>query len=475
MFVGRQEQLSEMSMLWSKRVSSLVTCRGRRRIGKSTLVRRFAELSSARFIKIEGLRPRKEYDNIDELRTFAAQLSAQTGCERTAPEDWLSAFIRLGREIRDNEKTVVLLDEISWLGHYDPTFADTLKIAWDNYWKNKGKLVVVLCGSVSSWIKDNIIDNGAFMGRRSLDLMVNELPLSDCVRFWGPRAKRLSTTEIFDVLSVTGGVPRYLEEINPALSAADNIQRLCFCPKSVLREDFDDMFNDVITHQPRFTGEVLRTLVGGKMNVSEIAAALKVEKGGRLTDALKRLEESGFVSCDASRNPETGKPIREKTYRIKDNYSRFYLKYVEPAKDAIDNGAFAFGSLDRLDGWSGVMGLQFENLVVNNFGSLLPFLHLSGALVTSAAPYRKIGRKGEGCQIDMLLQAKRFVYLVEIKRQREIGREVMDEVDEKLSRLRLPAGVTARTALVYDGHLAPSVESEGFFDSIVEAKSLLNL
>ena len=473
MFIGRQEQLEEMSLLWSKRVSSLVTCRGRRRIGKSTLIWRFAELSSARFIKIEGLRPRKEYGNIDELRTFASQLAAQTGCERTVPDDWLSAFIRLGREIRADEKTVVLLDEISWLGYYDPTFADTLKIAWDNYWKPKDRLIVVLCGSVSSWIKENIIDNGEFMGRRSLDLIVNELPLSDCVRFWGPHAQRLSSTEIFDVLSVTGGVPRYLEEVSPSLSAADNIRRLCFSPKGVLREDFDDMFNDVITNQPRFTCEVLRTLVNGKLNVSEVAAALKIEKGGRLTDALKRLEESGFVACDASRDPETGEVIREKSYRIKDNYSRFYLKYIEPSKDAIDGGAFDFGSLERLNGWNGIMGLQFENLIVNNFRKLIPHLHLSGALVTSAAPYRKVGRKGERCQIDLLLQAKRFVYLVEIKRQREIGRDVMDEVEQKLSRLRLPDGVTARAALVYDGHLAPSVEAEGFFDSIVDAKSLL--
>ena len=87
---------------------------------------------------------------------------------------------------------------------------------------------------------------------------------------------------------------------------------------------------------------------------------------------------------------------------------------------------------------------------------------LSGALITSAAPYRKVGRKGECCQIDLLLQAKRFVYIVEVKRQREIGSEVIDEVEQKRSRLKLPSGVTARTALVYDGHLAPLVEAEGY-------------
>ena len=77
-------------------------------------------------------------------------------------------------------------------------------------------------------------------------------------------------------------------------------------------------------------------------------------------------------------------------------------------------------------------------------------------------------------QIDLLLQAKRFIYLVEIKRRHEIGREIMEEVDEKRRRLKLPEGVSVRTALVYDGHLAPSVEAEGYFDSIIEAKSFLH-
>ena len=473
MFFGRTEQLDALNALWGKRVSSLVTCRGRRRIGKSTLIRHFAELSGARFIKIEGLKPRKGYSNEDELRTFVSQLSAQTGCERSLPEDWLSAFIRLGREFRADEKTVVLLDEVSWLGYYDQTFSDTLKIAWDNYLKDKDRLVFVLCGSVSSWIRENIIDNGEYVGRRSLDLVVNELSISECVRFWGRRADRIDPTEIFDVLSVTGGVPRYLEEIDPGLSASANIERLCFRPKSVLREDFDDMFSDVITNQPRFTGEVLRALVDGKLNGTEIAAALGIEKGGRLTDALTRLEESGFVAKDAARNPVTGEELRECAYRLKDNYARFYLKFIEPSKDSIDGGAFAFGSLERLNGWDGIMGLQFENLIVNNFKSLLPKLNLSGALITSAAPYRKVGRKGEGCQIDLLLQAKRFVYLIEVKRQGKIERDVIDEVEQKRLRLGVPRDKSVRLALVYDGRLSPSVEAEGYFDSLVDAKSLL--
>lgn len=213
MFFGREGQIEQLESLWRKRVGSLVTCRGRRRIGKSTLIEQFAKKTASRFIKIEGVKPKPKFANENELEAFAMQLAAQTGADPTTPSNWLNAFIRLNDKIRDDERTVVLLDEVSWLGHYDEMFADTLRIAWENYWKKHDRLIVVLCGSVSTWIKENVIDNSAYLGRRSLDLVVGELPLKECVRFWGAQAERIAAKEIVDILSVTGGVPRYLERL----------------------------------------------------------------------------------------------------------------------------------------------------------------------------------------------------------------------------------------------------------------------
>ena len=99
MFFGREDMLEQLDSLWRKRVSSLVTCRGRRRIGKSTLIEQFAKRSGAKFLKIEGLRPDKTTTNADELAAFARQLSDQCGCERTPPIDWSDAFRRLDREL----------------------------------------------------------------------------------------------------------------------------------------------------------------------------------------------------------------------------------------------------------------------------------------------------------------------------------------------------------------------------------------
>ena len=476
-FFGRESEINDLMALWGKRGGSLVTCRGRRRIGKSTLIEVFAHKAKARFIRIEGVRPKQGYSNNTELNAFAKELAAQTRAEDSMPENWLKAFMRLDREINEGERTVVLLDEVSWLGHYDETFADFVKIAWDNHWSKHDRLIVVVCGSVSGWIKERFVDNGAFFGRRSLDLVVKELPLKECVKFWGRAAARVETREIVDVLSVTGGVPRYLKEIDPGASAVANLARLAFRPNSILRIDFDEMFSDVITKLPTLSGKIVRALVEGPLSVSETAEVINAGKGGKIGEALEQLEEVGLVASDVGKNPETGKSAREVRYRLKDNYARFYLRYIEPKKEIVDAGAYRFVSLEALDGWETIMGLQFENLVLNHYPELIEPLHIGNSLIESAAPYsrRRKGDGEDGLQIDLLLQTKYSNFVVEIKRKREIGRDVIEEVDRKLAKLSTPRGKSARPTLVYEGHLAPIVEADGYFDAIVPFRRLLGL
>ena len=467
-FFGRENELAELANLWGKRCSSLVTCRGRRRIGKSTLITEFAKKSKARFIRIEGVRPQSGYSDEIERASFAAQLAAQSGLDPVTPPNWLEALLRLDSAIDDGGRTVVLLDEVSWLGHYDRTFADMLKIVWDTKLSLHDRLIVVVCGSVSSWIKENIIDNGAFLGRRSLDMTVRELPLSECVKFWGRAAKRIDQREIIDVLSVTGGVPRYLREVNPSLSASENLRLMAFSPNTTLRSDFDEMFSDVITKQPTVTGRILRTLVDGPKSVTEIAAALELEKGGWTSGLLGQLEEAGLVASDEGLNPETGDEVRERSYRISDNYCRFFLKYIEPAKPQIDRGGYSFVALDGLDGWNSIMGYQFENLVINNYPRLLKELHLDNTVIESAAPYRRAGTaERPGVQIDFLIQTSRVNIVVEIKRMKEIGVAVATETEAKIARFKRPRGKSFRTVLIYEGNLSPRLETGGYFDLLV--------
>ena len=218
---------------------------------------------------------------------------------------------------------------------------------------------------------------------------------------------------------------------------------------------------------------VLEGLARGARTVSELAAALGEPANGHLSATLEELRLAGFAAKDAGLNPQTGGPVREARWRLRDNYARFYLHYVRPRKAAVEAGLFPFGALERLDGWETILGLQFENLVLDRVSALLPKIGLRDSLVFSAAPYRQEKTKrAKGCQIDLLVQAKRSVCVVEIKRRREIGRGIVDEVAEKVSRLRLAGGLSVRTALVYAGELSPAVREEGFFDFIVGADEL---
>ncbi len=371
---------------------------------------------------------------------------------------------------------VILLDEISWMGKYDPNFPGELKYAWDKRFHDMSDLVFVICGSVSSWIEENILANAGFLGRISLDLIVPELPLRDCVNFWGMARERVAPREILDVLSVTGGVPRYLEEVDPALSADENIKRMCFHPNGYLYKDFNDIFTTVFSANSPLKRAILARLAVGAQGGAELAEALGVARNGPFSKVMKELEMAGFVAADSGINPESGRRSREIRYRLRDNYTRFYLKYVEPHASEIKDGRYEFVSLENLPEWNAILGLQFENLVVNNFRSLLPALHLEGVQIFSAAPFRKARKNADhGVQVNLLVQTRKAVVLVEIKRQREIGEEVEREMAEKVRRLHVPAGMSVRTALVYAGALSKGVCGGGYFDALIPAEALLGL
>ena len=475
-FIGRKKYLEDLESLWRKRTSSIVACRGRRRIGKSTLFREFARRTADAYIEIEGLPPDKNMTNQKQLDNFVSALASQTGCSMGPVPDWLHAFQRLEQQIDDAKRTVVLLDEISWMGGYDPVFPGVLRTAWETFLHRHDRLVLVICGSVSAWIKENILGNTGFTGRFSRDYVLPELSLSECAEFWGEAKDRTSSREILDVLSVTGGVPRYLEEIDSGLDADENVRRMCFMSDGELYKDFDAIFDPMFGTDVELKKKILCELVNGPLSAAELERAFDLERNGRVSKSLKALKEGGFVADDPRLNPETGEQARISRFRLRDNYTRFYLKYVAPRKLQIEMGSYNFVSLSALPDWNTVMGLQFENLIVNNAMSLLPFLHVGNVTVESAAPYRNVRKEtgtGSGCQIDLLIQTPRTAYVVEVKRRREIGPEVIDEVERKIKRLPLRKGMTPRPVLVYDGELHPAVEATGFFDAVVPARKLL--
>ena len=471
MFLGREKELSSLRLLLEKPMASLVACRGRRRIGKSTLFREFARREKLGFISIEGLGPRKGQTNADQLRNFGERLAEQTRGKLLIPKTWPEAFRLLSKRIPKRGRQLVLLDEISWMGRHEPDFPGYLKNGWDDELKHHDNLILVVCGSVSSWVRRNMLDSATFGGRFSRDIVLKELPLRQCAEFWKDRRADLASRELLDVLSVTGGVPRYLEEVNPSLSAAENIRLMCFTPDGPLFKDFSAMFGEVFGDTVKVKGDILRALADGPLSLSEIAEAVGVERGGSLGASLDELVEAGFIAKDETLNPRTWKASRLAHYRLCDNYARFYLKYIEPHLADIKSGRYEFESLSELPGWQTIMGLQFENLVLNRVMDFKDALHLAGATVRSAAPYRTGGTNA--VQVDLLVQTDEVMYVVEIKRRKLIKADIVDEVKEKIGKIRRPSRISVRKAVIFAGELSPAVRRTGYFDAIIDVETMI--
>ena len=471
MFLGREKELASLRLLLEKPIASLVACRGRRRIGKSTLFKEFARREKIGFISIEGLGPRKGQTNDDQLRNFGERLAEQTRGKLEIPKTWPEAFRLLSRRIPKRGWQLVLLDEISWMGRHEPDFPGYLKNGWDDELKHHDNLILVVCGSVSAWVRRNMLDSATFGGRFSRDIVLKELPLKLCAEFWRGKDADLSSRELLDVLSVTGGVPRYLEEINPSLSAAENIRLMCFTSDGPLFKDFSAMFNEVFGDTVKAKGDILRALADGPLTLSEIAEAMNVERGGSLGSSLDELVEAGFIAKDEILNPRTWKASRLARYRLCDNYARFYLKYIAPHLADIKSGRYEFETLSELPGWQTIMGFQFENLILNRVMDFKEALHLSGTTIRSAAPYRTQGKNG--VQVDLLVQTDEVMYIVELKRRKQIKVDVIDEMREKVKKIRHPSRISVRKAIIFDGELAPAIRRTGYFDALVDVGAML--
>ena len=473
-YIGRSEERQEFRRLLQKKIASLVTVQGRRRIGKSRFIAECAE-EADHFLSFMGLPPREDITKQAQLDAFAGQLAKQTKAPKLSLDGWPSAFQLLASQLPVSGTVVMLLDEISWMAVGDADFAGHLKTAWDMHFSKRQRLVVVLCGSVSSWIEQNILNNTGFVGRCAWQFRLGELSLPECVQFWGKRGARISVAEKLRLLSVTGGVPRYLEEINPARTAEQNIADLCFNPAGMLFNEFDSIFHDIFTRKAETYREIVRTLVAGARSVDQISAELDRARGGSLSASLMDLEQAGFITRDIPFDPETGRSRpRDARYRLSDNYLRFYLKYVDPVKARITKGLMKNTALEKLDAWDTIMGLQFENLVHANLDLLLALIGLDKKLVLNAGPYlQKQTLRRQGCQIDLLIRTRRSLYVFEIKFRKHIAASIVDEVREKVKRLKLPKGQSVRTGLIYCGDLGPEIDGRDDFDFLVSGESLM--
>lgn len=475
-FIGREHELKILSMLPRKDAASLVVIKGRRRIGKSRLIEEFARkhASGYTFYKFSGIAPTDVTTSQSQLDDFALQLSKQLRLPKISADNWYELFNALYEKIKTG-KVIILFDEISWMGSKDPDFLGKFKNTWDLYFKTNNQLIFFLCGSVSSWIDKNILSNTGFVGRISLRMTLEELPIDECNLFWKSNAY-ISAYEKLKILSVTGGVPRYLEEIDPSLPADENIRRLCFTKEGLLVHEFNDIFSDLFSKRNDIYKKIVDALANGPREAEDIINSLGRTYTGTTIEYLEDLVTAGFLSRDYTWLLSSGKLSKLSHFRLSDNYSRFYLKYIDPVIPKINRGAYHDVSISSLPGWDTIMGYQCENLILNNRDFIINHIGIKPIdIVTDNPFFQRKTKRIPGCQIDYLIQTKfGGLYVCEFKFSKNpVGMNVIAEVQEKINRMIYPKGFSIWPVLIHVNGVDDEVRGSNFFSHIIDLSELL--
>ncbi len=474
LFLGRKHELNRLSRLKRLKKASLVVVKGRRRIGKSTLVEEFAK--GKRFLSLSGLPLAPGITEQKQRDEFGDQLCVQLGLPRVSFSTWSDAFRFLASQI-GNEEVIVLFDEISWMGGLDPSFLGSLKTWWDQEASKKQGLVLILCGSISIWIEKNILNNTGFVGRISLVIHLNPLSIQESICFLRKKGFSGSTYEILKILTVTGGVPWYLDLIDPKESADQNIYELCFEPASQLINEFQIIFHDLFERKGELYRKILQILVDGMKAQYEIRDLLKLEEGGTLSTYLKNLVAAGFISEHYQWSLKKGTPGKQKLYRLSDCFLRFQLKYVEPYRDLIEQGSYKKAATGQLPGWDSMMGFQLESLLLTNREFLFQALGLDPSTIVCDNPFVQTPTtRRKGCQIDYLIQTKmNSLIICEFKfSKNELNSSILNQLKEKSEALLTPKGFGKALALFHIGGVSPKVEESPLLYRVVDLRDLLS-
>ena len=476
LFLGRSEELGRLTRLQRLKKASIVVIKGRRRVGKSTLVQQFAK--NKKLISLSGIPPAPGITAQMQRDEFGDQLCIELGLPRVSFSTWSDAFRFLGAHIGD-EEVVVLLDEISWMGGLDPRFLGALKTWWDREGSKKPGLILILCGSISTWIEKNILRSTGFVGRITLVIHLKPLSIQESVSFLRKKGFNGSMYEVLKILSVTGGVPWYLDLIDPKESADQNIYSLCFESTSQLINEFQTIFHDLFERKGDAYRKILEVLVDGMRTHQEIRDSLGLEAGGGdLSDHLKNLVAAGFVSGHYQWSLKTGALGKRKLYRLSDCFLRFQLKYVEPYRELIEKGSYKKAASGKLPGWDSMMGFQLESLLLTNREFLFRTLDVDPVNVVHDNPFIQTSTvRRKGCQIDYLIQLKTNSLLIcEFKfNKNELSSSILNELKVRGEALSTPKGFGKALALFHIGGVAAKVEESALLYRVVDLREWLDL
>lgn len=408
--IGRKPERLLLQEALHSAEAEMVAVIGRRRVGKTFLV---TEAYADRIVfELTGVQRAPLAQQLANFRDQLAFFSGETPLGE-APADWLSAFSLLRRYVQNRlgpEKVALFFDELPWLANSKSGFLEALGYFW-NSWASRQRLVVVICGSAASWMIQKVVhDTGGLHNRITKRIHLQPFTLGETEQFLQARGLSWDRYSILQFYMVTGGIPHYLKEAKAGKSPAQNIDQICFSDSGLLRDEFSKLYPALFKNAELHTA-VIRTLFQKKsgMTRQEILEKLQHTSGGAITAVLDELEQSGFISMYFP----YGKKVRDKVWRLTDEYSIFYLQFME---DTIIQREHNWLNLMDSHAYKTWCGFAYENICLRHLRQIKKALGISGVYTEASAFYKKGVAAHPGAQIDLVLERKdRVINLFEIK------------------------------------------------------------
>lgn len=410
--IGREAEKEVLAKALQSGEAELVAITGRRRVGKTFLVNSF--YADRTVFEMTGV---QNGDMGKQLLNFADQLNliARPALPVKTPADWQEAF----RVLRDfllslprwgEEKRVVFFDELPWMATPRSGFLDAFGYFW-NSWASRQPLVVVICGSAGSWMVQRVVnDRGGLHNRITRRIHLEPFTLPETEAFLHSRGIYFDRYQITQLYMAMGGVPHYLKEVDASKSAVQNIDTICFSKTGLLTDEFERLYPALFTNSEQHVA-IIRALAQKKIGLTrnETAGLSKLPNGGGLTKVLDELVQSGFVNAYFAYS----KKKREKLYRLTDEYSLFYLQFIEPH---IHQGSETWQHLSQTGGYKAWAGYAFEGICLKHLPQIRKALGISG-IYSIASVFHKRGTEEEtGIQIDLVLDRNdHTINLFEVK------------------------------------------------------------
>jgi uncharacterized protein len=409
--IGRKAEKAKLEDILQTEEAAFLAVYGRRRVGKTFLIRQY--LSKDIVFDFSG---EKDASLSQQMENFFDQYLKRTGgaSETTVPKDWAEAFRYLFNYLLTipyrKRKYVVFLDEMPWMDGPRSGFISALDFFWNQNLSKLDDIVLIACGSSTSWIKKNLIHaSGGLYNRITHRMKLNPFTLAETEQFFKKNNLSLERQIITELYMIVGGIPHYLKEVKKNESVAKIIEQLCFNPDGLLYDEYSQLYTSLFTNSD-YHIKVVEALANHHYGLSQSKIVLKTKlPQSTVSRVLEELTECDFIT----KCMPFEKKRKEAIYRLTDPYSLFYNKFMKSNRSNLAGKWSVIAASQAYKSWS---GYAYENVCLTHINQITNALGISGISSSVNSWFFEGDETYPGAQIDMLIDRNdKCVNLCEIK------------------------------------------------------------